>query len=106
MLKVTNRAIRVLKATAKSKKGASEDAGIRIRRDAVSREDGTISVGLDICDGPEAGDAELEQPSYRSVDLRGCIEADAQDSPVNPKKSEFIKRTGVATPGGHLDRGR
>jgi Fe-S cluster assembly iron-binding protein IscA len=61
MLKVTNRAISVLKATAKSKEGASEDAGIRIRRDAVSREDGAILVGLDVCDTPEAGDAELEE---------------------------------------------
>jgi len=61
MLKVTNRAISVLKATAKSKEGATEDAGIRIRRDAVSREDGAILVGLDVCDTPEAGDAELEE---------------------------------------------
>jgi hypothetical protein len=62
MLKITNKAVRVLKATARSKEGASDDAGIRIRRDAVSHEDGTISVGLDVCDGPESGgDAELQQ---------------------------------------------
>src|SRR5258708_35117379 len=65
MLKVTNKAISVLKATAKSKGGVSDDAGIRIRRDAVSRKDGTIRVGFDICDGPEAGDAELEQDGLR-----------------------------------------
>ena len=65
MLKVTNRAISVLKATAKSKEGASEDAGIRIRRDAVAREPGTSRVGFDLCDGPEAGDAELEQNGLR-----------------------------------------
>jgi len=50
-----------LKATAKSKEAVSEDAGIRIRRDAVSREDGAILVGLDVCDTPEVGDAELEE---------------------------------------------
>jgi Fe-S cluster assembly iron-binding protein IscA len=61
MLKVTSTAINVLKATARSKEGVSEDAGIRIRRDAGSREDGTILVGLDVCDGPESGDVELEQ---------------------------------------------
>ena len=36
MLKITNKAVRILKATARSKEGASDDAGIRIRRDAVS----------------------------------------------------------------------
>jgi Fe-S cluster assembly iron-binding protein IscA len=61
MLKVTSKAISVLKATAKSKAGVSDDAGIRIRRDAVSREDGTITVGLEVCDRPEASDAELEE---------------------------------------------
>jgi hypothetical protein len=51
MLKVTSKAISVLKATAKSKAGMSDDAGIRIRRDAGSREDGiesdsTSAIGL------------------------------------------------------------
>jgi Fe-S cluster assembly iron-binding protein IscA len=61
MLKVTSKAISALKATAKSKEGTSENAGIRIRRDAVSRENGAILVSLDVCDRPEAGDTELEQ---------------------------------------------
>ena len=60
MLKVTSNAINVLKATAKSK-GASDDAGIRIRQDAVSRENGTIHIKFDVCDRPEASDTELEQ---------------------------------------------
>jgi len=61
MLKITSKAISVLKATARSKAGVSDDAGIRIRRDADSREDGAIRVGLEVCDRPEAGDAGLEE---------------------------------------------
>src|SRR5260221_11560982 len=60
MLKVTSKAVNVLKATAKSK-GGSDDTGIRIRRDAVSREDGNIGINLEVCDRPEASDIELEQ---------------------------------------------
>jgi Fe-S cluster assembly iron-binding protein IscA len=64
MLRVTNTVVALLKA-AKSAEGAPEDAGIRIRRGTGPRECGTIGVGFAISDGPEAGDAALEQDGLR-----------------------------------------
>ena len=93
MLKVTNKAVTVLKATAKSKEGVSRDAGIRIRQDAVSRELGTIRVGFDICDGPEAGDAELEQNGLRIFvedALRKPLEGRTLDVRNEEAKPEFV----------------
>jgi Fe-S cluster assembly iron-binding protein IscA len=65
MLKVTEQAAGLLRATAKATEGVSSDAGIRIRRDGTSRDPQTIRVGLDICDGPEPGDMELEEGGLR-----------------------------------------
>jgi Fe-S cluster assembly iron-binding protein IscA len=93
MLKVTNKAVTALKATAKSKEGVSENAGIRIRRDAVAREPGTIRVGFDICDGPEAGDAELEQNGLRIFvedALRKPLEDRTLDVRNEEAKPEFV----------------
>ena len=93
MLKITNKAVRVLKATARSKEGASDDAGIRIRRDAVSPEDGTISVGLDVCDGPESGDAELEQDGlhiFVEDALREPLEGRTLDVRIEEESPRFI----------------
>jgi Fe-S cluster assembly iron-binding protein IscA len=93
MLKVTNKAVTALKATARSKEGVSEDAGIRIRRDAVAREPGIIRVGFDICDGPEAGDAELEQNGLRIFvedALRKPLEDRTLDVRNEEAKPEFV----------------
>jgi Fe-S cluster assembly iron-binding protein IscA len=71
----------------------SRDAGIRIRQDAVSRDLGTIRVGFDICDGPEAGDAELEQNGLRIFvedALREPPEGRTLDVRNEQAKPEFV----------------
>jgi Fe-S cluster assembly iron-binding protein IscA len=65
MLKVTEQAAGLLRATAQATEGVTSEAGIRIRRDGTSRDPHTIRVGLDICDGPEPGDMELEESGLR-----------------------------------------
>ena len=93
MLKVTNKAVTVLKATAKSKEGVSENAGIRIRQDAVSPETGAIRVGFDICDSPEAGDAELERNGLRIFvedTLSKPLEGRTLDVRNEKAKPEFV----------------
>ena len=93
MLKVTNKAVTVLKATAKSKEGVSENAGIRIRQDAVSPETGAIRVGFDICDSPEAGDAESERNGLRIFvedALREPLEGRTLDVRNEKAKPEFV----------------
>jgi Fe-S cluster assembly iron-binding protein IscA len=93
MLKVTNKAVTLLKATAKAKGGVSDDAGIRIMRDAVSGEHGTIRLCFDICDEPETGDAELQQDGLRIFVEDGLTEPlegltlDVRNEEVRP---EFV----------------
>jgi len=64
MLTVTKRAAAVLKA-AKAAEGATNQAGIRIRKDATIEDNGTLAVGLDIADEPEPDDEEFEQQGLR-----------------------------------------
>ena len=64
MLTVTKRAAAVLKA-AKAAEGATNQAGIRIRKDATIEDNGTLAVGLDITDEPEPDDEEFEQQGLR-----------------------------------------
>ena len=105
MLKVTSKAVNVLKATAKSK-GGSDDTGIRIRRDAVSREDGNIGINLEVCDRPEASDIELEQDG-----LHIFVE-DALTEPLDrviytrltPRKPDFDMVRDLMMETGVLDR--
>jgi Fe-S cluster assembly iron-binding protein IscA len=74
MFTVTNKAAELLK-TAKSTKGIPDQTGIRIKRSVVppasNGQPGAVGVGLAFTDGPEAGDAEMEQDG-----LRIFIEAD------------------------------
>lgn len=62
-------------------------------RDAVSREPGTTRLCFDICDEPEAGDAELEQDGLRIFvedGLREPLEGltlDVRNEEVSP---EFV----------------
>jgi len=87
MLKITNRAVSILKATVKSKEGVSGDVGIRIRRDAVSHQDGTIRVGFDLCDGPEAGDSELEQDGLR-IFVEGALSVPLEGRTLDVRNEE------------------
>ena len=64
MLTVTKRAAAVLKA-AKAAEGATNQAGIRIRKDVTIEDNGTLAVGLDITDEPEPDDEEFEQQGLR-----------------------------------------
>ena len=59
MLTVTKKAVELLKA-AKTVEGATEDAGIRIRR-GVAANESKISVGIAISDEPDPDDEEFEQ---------------------------------------------
>ena len=62
MLKITNKAVGLFKDT-KSTKGLPDEAGIRIQQRVVTRD--YITIDFDFRDGPEAGDAELEQDGLR-----------------------------------------
>jgi Fe-S cluster assembly iron-binding protein IscA len=63
MLKVTSRAVAVLKA-AKFAEGASGDAGIRLRQGNVGNE-GAIAVGFAISTEPVPTDDSFEQDGLR-----------------------------------------
>jgi Fe-S cluster assembly iron-binding protein IscA len=65
MFTVTTQAAMLLKATAELTERKSGEAGIRIKRDGVPRDQNSIRVGFDICESPEAGDLELEQDGLR-----------------------------------------
>ena len=93
MLKITNRAVSVLKASAQSKEGVSDDVGIRIRRNAVTHQDGSIRVGLVVCNGPEAGDSELVQDGLRIYvedALTGPLEGRTLDVQNDEESTRFI----------------
>src|SRR4030088_773413 len=66
MVTVTKKAAALLKA-AKVAQGASDDAGIRIRKGEMPDESDRsgIAVGLAISDGPGPNDAEFEQEGLR-----------------------------------------
>src|SRR5579885_2369457 len=64
MLKVTKKAVALLKAV-KSAEAAADETGIRIQRGVRSRESGTVDIGFALSDGPETGDAEIEQDGLR-----------------------------------------
>ncbi len=65
MLTVTKRAAALLKAV-KSAEGATDDAGIRIRRGAMPDDNsGKLVIGFAISDGPGPGDEALEQDGLR-----------------------------------------
>jgi Fe-S cluster assembly iron-binding protein IscA len=91
MLKITSKAISVLKATAKSKAGVSDNAGIRITRDAGSRQDGTIRVGLDVCDRPEAGDAEFEEDGLH-IFVEDAVKEPLEDRTLDVRNEEESPR--------------
>ena len=93
MLKVTNKAVTLLKATARAQGGVSEDAGIRIRLDAASREHGTIRLCFHICDEPETSDAELELDGLRIFvedGLRQPLEGRTLDVRNEEARPEFV----------------
>jgi Fe-S cluster assembly iron-binding protein IscA len=60
MLEITDKAAALLKA-AKAAQGAPDDAGIRIRRAAVSERLDAIAVGFVVSDEPHSGDDAFEQ---------------------------------------------
>ncbi len=64
MLTVTKKAAAVLKA-AKAAEGATNEAGIRIRKDAIVDDSGMLAVGIVITDEPEPEDEEFEQQGLR-----------------------------------------
>jgi Fe-S cluster assembly iron-binding protein IscA len=64
MLTVTKKAAALLKA-AKAAEGATNEAGIRIRKDATVDDSGMLAVGLVITDEPEPEDEEFEQQGLR-----------------------------------------
>ena len=56
-------------------------------------EDGTISVGLDVCDGPESGDADLEQDGlhiFVEDALREPLEGRTLDVRIEEESPRFI----------------
>jgi len=64
MLEVTNKAAALLKA-AKSAQGASQDAGIRIRRAATPERQDAIAIGFTVSDQPYSGDDAFERHGLR-----------------------------------------
>jgi Fe-S cluster assembly iron-binding protein IscA len=64
MLRVTNRAVALLKA-AKVAERAADDAGIRIRRGVTPDRSGKLAIGFAISDEPDPDDGEFEQEGLR-----------------------------------------
>ena len=64
MLKVTRKAAAMLKA-AKSAETAKADSGIRIEPGVIPEQPDKLGIGFAVSDGPEDGDAELEQNGLR-----------------------------------------
>ena len=64
MLTVTKKAAGLLKA-AKAAEGATDEAGIRIRRGVMPDEPGKVAIGFAISDVPDPDDEELEQDGLR-----------------------------------------
>ena len=63
MLNVSKKAVTLLKA-AKAEQGATDDAGIRIRKGVMADESG-VSVRFAISDAPDPDDEEFEQDGLR-----------------------------------------
>jgi iron-sulfur cluster assembly protein len=74
MLTVTKRAAALLKA-AKFAEGATEHAGIRIRRGLTTSGSGKLAVGFAISPGPDPSDEQVEQDGLRIFVQDELVEA-------------------------------
>ena len=90
MLTITKKAAAILKA-AKAAEGAPDDAGIRIRKDAMTDDSGRLAVGLVITEDPSPDDEEFEQEGLRIFVEDALVEPldgrtlDARDANEGPE---------------------
>lgn len=94
MLEVTKKAAALLKA-AKSAQGAPKDAGIRIRRAALSDRQDTLAIGFAVSDEPQSGDDAFEQHGLRVFVEDALVEPlDGRTLDVNDadEKAELVFR--------------
>jgi Fe-S cluster assembly iron-binding protein IscA len=93
MLTVTKKATAVLKAAIAAQ--GADDAGIRIRRGAMSNESGRLAIGFAISDDPAPDDEEFEQDGLRIFVEDSLVEPldgrtlDVRDADEGP---EFVWR--------------